>query len=528
MANTPHDHVHRLIRSMNRAEKRYFKLYIARHVVGGHSNNERLFDAIAGMAEYDEAALMKRFAGEAFLHRFPITKRRLYEAILASLDAFHADSSVDARLRRQLHQVELLFQRALYADATRMLRSVRQVARQHDRQTILLDVLEWERRLAERSNYSGVAEADIDNLTAEAAALHEELRQVEELWALKSRSFLILYRQGHVRDDQQGSALAELLAHPLLRDPELLLTARGRFLHHHVRSAVAFAQGDMAGCAEQLSLNHDLLQKEQERFKDEPNLRFSVLSNRIYVLSKLGRYDEADVLLKEFRMLPATLPEAPSPDLEVKVFATSASLELAMLARSGDFQKAVDRSESVAGRLHQFDEQLGALRKAGLLFQLAYVHFGAGDLDKALKYSHRQLSEGSVDEGTEVHSFGRVLNLLIQLELDKKDLLPYALRSTERYLAGRKRDLPVEKAVLELVRQRMKARGPEALRKAYEQLRDSLLLLEKDPRERAVYDHFDPLAWVESKLTGRPFAQLVRERAPRPAPSDRKNGRQAA
>jgi len=93
-----------------------------------------------------------------------------------------------------------------------------------------------------------------------------------------------------------------------------------------------------------------------------------VLSNRIYVLSKLGCYDEADGLLKEFRMLPATLPEAPSPDLEVKVFATSASLELAMLARSGDFTKAVDRSESIAGRLQQFDGQLGALRKAGLLF----------------------------------------------------------------------------------------------------------------------------------------------------------------
>jgi hypothetical protein len=528
MANTPHDHVHRLIRSMTRAEKRYFKLYTARHVVGGHSNHRTLFDAIAGMAEYDEAALLGRFAGEAFVHRFPITKRRLYEAILASLDAFHADSSVDARLRRQLHQVELLYQRTLYSDASRMLRSVRQAARQHDRQTILLDVLEWERRLAERSNYGGSTDADIDALTAEAAALHEELRQVEELWALKSRSFLILYRQGHVRDERQGAELAKLLEHPLLREGEALLTARGRFLHHHVRSAVAFAQGDLATCADQLALNHALLLAEQDRFKDEPNLRFSVLSNRIYVLSRLGRYQEADALLKEFRMLPATLPEAPTPDLEVKVFATSASLELAMLARSGDFTKAVDRSTSISERMNLFDAQLGALRKAGLLFQLAYVHFGAGDLDKALRYSHRQLSEGPVDEGTELHSFGRVLNLLIQLEHDKQDLLPYALRNTERYLAGRKRDLPVENAVLELVRQRMKARGPEAVRKAYEHLRDALLRLEQDPRERAVYDHFDPLAWVESKLTGRSFAQLVRERAPRPAPADRKNGRQAA
>lgn len=526
MANTPHDHVHRLIRSMTRAEKRYFKLYTSRHVVSGHSNHQTLFDAISLMEDYDEAALLKRFAAEAFVHRFPITKRRLYEAILASLDAFHAESSVDARLRRTLHQVELLYQRTLYADAGRMLRSVRQLARQNDRQTILLDVLAWERRLAERSNYGGVSRTDVDTLTAEASALHEELRQVEELWALKSRSFLLLYRTGHARDAQQATELARLNEHPLLAEGATLLTARGRFLHHHVRSAIAFAQGELSACSDQLALNHMLLLAEQERFRDEPNLLFSVLSNRIYVLSRLGRFTDAEGLLKEFRMLPATLPEAPSPDLEMKVFATATSLELAMLGRSGDFGKAVSKTAAIEHRLEQYEGRLGTLRRSGLLFQLAYAHFGAGDLEKALRYSHRQLNEGAVDEATEVHSFGRVLNLLIQVDMDKKDLLPYALRNTERYLAGAKRDFPLEKAVVELVRQRLKARNADAVRASYEQLRDVLVALERDPRERAVYDHFDPLAWVESKLNGRPFAERVRQRAGQRPPGT--DDRQAA
>lgn len=521
MANTPHDHVHRLIRSMSRAEKRYFKLYTSRHVVSGHSNHQTLFDAIALMEKYDEPALLKRFTGEAFIHRFPITKRRLYEALLASLDAFHAESSVDARLRRMLNQVELLHQRTLYADAARMLRSVRQLARQNDRQTILLDVLGMERRLAECSNYGGVSQVDVDALTAEASAIHAELRQVEELWALKSRSFLLLYRTGHVRDAEQATELAPLNEHPLLQDGASLLTARGRFLHHHVRSAIAFAQGDLSACSEQLAFNHTLLLAEQERFRDEPNLLFSVLSNRIYVLARLGRFAEAEGLLKEFRMLPATLPEAPSPDLEMKVFATATSLELAMLGRSGDFGKAVSKAAAIEQRLDEYEGRLGALRRSGLLFQLAYVHFGAGELDKALRYSHRQLNEGSVDEATEVHSFGRVLNLLIQVDMNKKDLLPYALRNIERYLTGAKRDFPLEKAVVELVRQQLKARNANTERAAYEQLRNVLVALEQDTRERAVYDHFDPLAWVESKLNGRPFAERVRQRAgQRPSGTD--------
>jgi hypothetical protein len=291
---------------------------------------------------------------------------------------------------------------------------------------------------------------------------------------------------------------------------------------------MAFAQGDLPRCAEHLDHNHRLLVQEQERFRDEPNLLFSVLSNRIYVLSRLGRVAETEALLKEFRMMPATLPEAPSPDLEVKVFATSASLELAMLARQGDFSKAVVRSEAMEERMHRYDAQLGPLRKAGLLFQLAYVHLGAGDPEKALRYSHRQLGEGRVDEETELHRFGRLLNLLILLDLGKKDLLPYALRNTERHFTDRGRDLPVEQALLAFVHQRLKARTPEAVQEALVMLRDRLRELEKDQREQAVYDHFDPLAWAEARLSGRPFAAVVSERKGTGAQGVERKGRRAA
>ena len=127
---------------MSRAERRYFKLYTSRHVLGGHSNYQLLFDAIAAMDTYDEAALLLKFKKHAFTKRFPITKRRLYEAILRSLDAFHAESSVDARLHRMLHHVELLYHRALYTDAQKILTSVRKLARSHDRQSVLLEVLD--------------------------------------------------------------------------------------------------------------------------------------------------------------------------------------------------------------------------------------------------------------------------------------------------------------------------------------------------------------------------------------------------
>ena len=51
------DHVHRLISSMSPAEKRYYKLHIARYGQE-HGIQELLFNAIADMKRYDEDAML--------------------------------------------------------------------------------------------------------------------------------------------------------------------------------------------------------------------------------------------------------------------------------------------------------------------------------------------------------------------------------------------------------------------------------------------------------------------------------------
>lgn len=513
MANSPQDHVHRLIRSMTRPEKRYFKVYTSRHLLGGKSNHQQLFDAIAGMEAYDEAALHRKFAGEAFMHRFSITKRRLYEAILQSLDAFHAESSVDARLRRGLHQVELLYERALYADAEKMLRSVRSLAKQHGRQGVLLEILEWQRRAMERTNYTDVGEKELEALSADAAAVQAEWSEIDTLWQLKSRCFLLLYRNGQARDAAEKDGMRTLLEHPLLADGAALRTPKARFLHHHVRAAVAYTGNELAECEHHLAASAGLLQQEPHHFQDEPNLLPGVLSNLVTVRMRCGRYAEALDGLREFKRLPLLMAEAPSPDLERKLFAMGSSLELMVLCRMGDFEKAMEKLPALEEGLERYGGHLSVIRRAGLWFQAAYACFGAGRPEKALRWCHRLLNESGIDAHTEVHALGRMLNLMVLLELDKRDLLPYALRNTERFLRAHDRTFRFEEALLAYVHEHLRAVRAADLLKARTRLRDGLSAIAKDPFEASVFDHFDPLAWAESKISGTSFSEAARERA---------------
>jgi hypothetical protein len=513
MANKAQDHLHRLIRSMSRAEKRYFKVHSGRHVGDGQAKYHKLFDAIAAVEEYDEQAVIAQFSSEAFTHRFAITKRRLYESVLESLEAFHAEGSIDARLGRMLHTIRLLHDRSLYDDAAKLLHSFERLARAHDRQPMLLAAMEWQRRLAERDNYVHATEQQLNELAERRAALEVEQSELDGLWALKTRIFLLLYRKGLARDAATLKALNDLLKDPLLDEKRPALSAKAAYLRHHIRSAVAFTMNDLPTCYAQLNANLQLFESEHDRFEQEPQVVLSVLGNLAFVCVALGRFDEARIHLMSFRNAPSAWNMPETEDLDLKLFNTSMSLELGMHLRAGRPDLALELVPQIERGLDRYGERIGPMRRTGFLYQIAYAHFMAGLKEPALRWTNRLLDGLRTDDASDLAAAGRTLYLALLIESGKRDLLGYALRNTERFFQNRERMHRFEPLLLELVRQWSKARNADEEMKAFQHGMSTMGGLMNDPLERSMIDQFDALAWTESKVTGRPMAELVRERS---------------
>ena len=60
MPNRSADTLFQLIKSLEKSEKRNFKLFVKRNSSGGDLKFIQLFDALDGMKEYDEANLLKK------------------------------------------------------------------------------------------------------------------------------------------------------------------------------------------------------------------------------------------------------------------------------------------------------------------------------------------------------------------------------------------------------------------------------------------------------------------------------------
>lgn len=517
--NSP-DHLHRLIHSLSRAEKRHFKLYTSRHLVGGHSKLQVLFDAIAAMPAYDAEALREKFAGEPFMRRFPVTKRRLYEAVLDSLDAFHANSTVDDKVSRMLHHVELLFAKALYADAAKILRAATALAREHDRQPLLLQAAEWERRILERSNYDGIADGQLRERTAGAAAVLKEWAQADELWSLKSDSFCLLFRNGQAPGARELEELEALGRHPLLARDTVLQSAYARYLHHHVRSALAFARNDLSTCEEQLERCAEVVEQEGERLYDSAVLLLGVMGNLAHVRMRLGRHQEALDGFRRFRQLPLMMKQAPNPDLEMKLFVMGNSLELAVHATKGEFTAVLGRLPALEEGLEANGTRIGTVRRGELMLQAAYACFGAGEQGQALRWCNKLLSEKGIEAYTQVHGLGRMLNLVVLIELDRPEHLAYVVRNTKRQLQRNGQPFALETLLLDHAQALAKGLCGKALTEAWRTFHAGLAAHAADGPEAPLLDQVDFLLWARSNVEGRRFEELARERW-KPGPKGR-------
>lgn len=86
----PNTDLFRLIKSLTRNEKGYFKKYAQVHGNTKNADYLLLFDEIDKQQDtYDEARLIARLKGKPMVHHLSVVKNYLFEMILKSLRSFH-------------------------------------------------------------------------------------------------------------------------------------------------------------------------------------------------------------------------------------------------------------------------------------------------------------------------------------------------------------------------------------------------------------------------------------------------------
>lgn len=497
-----------LIKSLSKTEKRYFKVYASRHTIGEENNYSILFDFISKLDEYDETSIFKAFKGEALLNKFSITKKRLYDYVLKALDAFHANSSHEANLYKMIHSAEILYKKALYKQCWKILKSAESLALKQEKFHILLEIQLKFKRLIENDGYSEVIPGEIDEILKNDMNYIDIIQNYSQLWNVKSLLFTRLNKKGVARSEED-KATYKSIVQPL----ETIKTNDdfdSRYLKHHTLSAYYFAIDDTSSSLKEIHQNIELFQENPSVIEAEPNVYFSTLTNAIYSHNSNGEYKEAEHYLSLLKMLPSQLESATNEDLDIKLFSSINSIELNLLNFRGDFAKAVELEHIIEEGYRLYGHKINKIRRAYLGFSLSVAFFGIENYSSALKWINNILNDSELDHKEDIFCFAQLFNLIIHFELDHKQLLPYAIKNTQRYLKLRNRVYGFETVFLKYITKINKSPSQINQLDLLAEVANELNELRNDPFEKNVFNYFDFATWAQSRVEEIPYATLVK------------------
>lgn len=506
------DNLHELIKSMTKSEKRYFKLLSSRHTIGEENNYITLFDYLDKLEEYDEDELRNHFKGEAFLNRFSITKKRLYDHILGALDGFHIGSSIDAQLFKMLHGAEILYNKSLYNQCRKLLVSAQKLAEKHERLNILLEISNKQKLLFENKGYATVDIKDMNLIQHNDLNYIKGIQQNSELWNLKSELFIHLSKSGVSRTNEESSSFASInnRLDELCDSP--IQHLNNRYLFNHTKSAYYFAISDFENCRQYLNQNLMLFEENETFLIEHPNSYFSVLTNAIYVNERLNDFTESNRLLSKLKALPSDYKLNLTDDFQIKLFSSTSSIELSTYIKRGEFAKAINQIPIIENGLIAYGSKITPLRRAFLNFKIAGIYMGVNDFNQALRWVNAILNDQELDQSEDIIAFTHILDLLIHMELKHNQLLPYSIKSTQRFLKSRNKLHNFEKVILSFISKLMKAEDIFENESIWSELSEELQAIKDDVYQGVALEYFDFESWAESKSKRLPFQKVVQDK----------------
>ncbi|MEO1628163.1 MAG: hypothetical protein AAFV25_23645, partial [Bacteroidota bacterium] len=208
------NNLHRLIRSLNKAEKRHFKMMISQHVKKDSSNYVLLFDAIDRQEEYDESKLKQKFRKHHFGKNISKTKYMLYRQVLKSLRLLNDAKTPKALVHSYLNSVSTLFSKCLYEQCEALLVKARVVAKEQQYFDLLLDICNWEERLLPYLGLSPLAK--YEELSKLRSQLQSQLCAESNLRSYWAQAL----RMENFSEEQQRLEWSRLMGRPELQLPQ--------------------------------------------------------------------------------------------------------------------------------------------------------------------------------------------------------------------------------------------------------------------------------------------------------------------
>jgi hypothetical protein len=508
MPNRSSDALFQLIKSLEKSEKRNFKLYIKRNSASEDLKSIQLFDALDKMEDYDEAQLLNKNKNLR-KQQLSNAKAYLYREILSSLRLIRQEENIDIQLHEQLDFARILYNKGLYLQSLRTLDKIKENARAHNQVTFLLQVLFFEKTI-EALHITRSMQDRADQLAAEVNDVNDRLQQISVLSNLSLELYSWYIRNGVARNEKDEAAVQEFFEKNLPADYSLCQGFYEKLYLYQSFCWYAFIRQDFL-------LYYRYTQKWVDLFEKEP---FMVVIETSHYIKGMHNLLSAHFDLlndQKFRETLRQFEEFSESDIvrnnvnnRIQTFVYLYISKLNQHFIDGTFTEGLDLVPYIEEKLKEYWIYLDRHRILVFYYKIACLYFGSGNYEQTIVYLNKIIN-WKVDLRTDLQCYSRLLHLIAHYELGNFSLLEYLIKSVYRFMAKMGNLSLVEEEIFKFLRKSFDL-SPGKLRPEFEKLVEKLKKYEKNRFETRAFVYLDIISWLESKIQQVPVQDVIREK----------------
>lgn len=510
MAKTSHAQpLFQLIHALTKSEKRSFKLYAGKVSDPTEAKFVKLFDVLEGMEVYDEDQIFKKMPD---LKRSQLAnmKSHLFKQVLMVLRQSQIKTDVDIMLRENLDYVRLLFKKGLYEQSMKMLQKTKATANNYKKNIFKLALLNYEKNI-ENQQMLSLDQTTCLKLDKDTKSLLRKINVAQAFFSLALRMKAHFLRSGMARNEDELEKINKIFYGNLPEHDKTHLSFSEQYNMCRAYYWFSYITQDFQSCVKYTEIWVSIFKESSlTHLRHAEFLRgLNRLLQSLFRINDIDRFSIYYEELLEFEKLYAKAIDSNSKQLLVRCL-TIQTLNKCFL--EGDFKKHGPKLERYLGKLEESIEYVDNNNQLVVFYKAAILYFGLGKYEKSLAYLDRVIDNKNDQLREDLKSFAYILYLIVLYDMRDLDNLKTMRNRAFVYLRQRNILGQFHHIILQFLK-KTEDIMPLDLKGELITLRTSLQGLLEDKFEAKPLLYFDIMSWLESKITSRPFHEVVKELA---------------
>lgn len=494
-----------LVKSLNKEEKRNFKLHVSRYSSNRENNYIRLFNAIEKQDSYDEQAIKRQFKDETFVKQLTVTKNYLQKQILKSLQNLYHDETDDLNALVLLHQIAILFKKGHYEMCRSLVKKGIELCAENELFLEWIGFLKWEIDLNSKTN--------IEEYKRSLSYYFEHTSRLLKLYEITTQG-------NHLTNQIQILSLSTSNLSTLGSDYQELIkniesvinTADIDTLPIRTKYTLFFplAQSYMAvNEYKKAYYTYQFIYENLRNSYEEKHLHeefVNTLTGLIYSGGAVNKPETVKSAIEELQQVPDI-----NQHIKFKKSESLSYYPLLTAALAGDINNGLTAIEIAESFLEEQKGKLSQLHYFFAYYYAAHIYMNMNNKSMALRYLRKFDAFQGREYLPNLVMASRFMEIVIFYEQSKYDLMESRLRSLQRQIQKETDTKPHIHQFIDLFQKLMLCERNSAKEK--ELMADFRSQFQQlDISERIIlFVHFDFISWLDSQIEGCSFAEKIRQ-----------------